>query len=372
MTTLRVVLETLVVSPHEALARYTRELTRALIRTAPVDCDVDGIASVTSAQASEILRRDLPGIAGLHNTAVGGRELAIAWQLGLVGSSGSGLVHSPSLLAPLRRHSRQHGDQFSVTIHDVLPWTHPEWVPTSTIVLQKALLRRARKHADAVIVPSHTVAGQLADLTDLGDRIRVIPGAGRSNLNVPLDADERADRLNLPGAYILTSGSLHPREGVIELIEGLSSSGVAVPLLVLGAEQPPVGDAGSAPFPGSDIRFLGELDDANRSVVLSRAAAFVFPSRDDGFGAPILDALAFGIPVVHSNAPALLELTGDHAVIVNIVEAPDYGAALAEATAAMLADSHRRRLLEVSTADRVRLFSWRDTAEQVWRLHAEL
>ncbi|MEL4319033.1 glycosyltransferase family 1 protein [Leifsonia sp. YIM 134122] len=372
MTTLRVVMDALVASPSDALARYTTELTRALIATAPQDCDVEGITSSTTNEVEARLTSALPGISAVHSATLGSRELAIAWQLGVVGSSGSGLVHAPSLMAPLTRHRRDNGDQISVTVHDVFAWTRPESIGATSVAGTKALLRRARKHADAVVVPSHAVAEQLAEISDLGDRIRVIPGAGRPMLSVPSDGDARARSLGLPSSYIVASGSLDPREGLESLATGLARSGLGVPLVVLDAGGPEARQDAPEALHSPDVLFLGDIDDADRAIVLSRSQLFVLPTIDDGFGAPLLDALRLGIPVVHSDAPALIELAGDAGVSVDRSDPEIYPDRLASAIESLLADDERRSLLGLTGSDRARLFTWRDTGERLWQLHADL
>lgn len=373
MTTLRVVVDPLLGPAPTALGRYTREMTRAIIDAAPRDCDVDGLIAAAADEAQRQIRADLPGLHEIHSGALAPRELAIAWQLGIVGSSGSGLVHAPSLLAPLRRHDRSDGDQISVTVHDVFAWTHPEWLGTAAVAADKALLRRARKHADAVVVTSHALADELAEIADFGDRIRVIPGAGRNGLNLPFDAMERSEALNLPSTYILTSGSLHSRDGIEPLAAGLSRNDIGLPLLVLDAVAPePSGDGAAPEHSLPHVRFLGELDDADRAVVLSRARVYVHPVLDGGSDGSIIDAMRFGIPVVQSDVPALVELSGDATVVVERDDIEGYPDRLAGAIADLVKDDQRARTLGVIGSDRAKQFSWRDAGASIWQLHAEL
>ncbi|WP_271727570.1 hypothetical protein, partial [Bacillus licheniformis] len=68
------------------------------------------------------------------------------------------MIHGTGLFAPLRKHDRRAGDQTVVTIHDVLAWTNPEAMSSTAVAWQKGMLKRARKHADAVVVPTHALA----------------------------------------------------------------------------------------------------------------------------------------------------------------------------------------------------------------------
>ena len=375
MTTLRVVLEPLVTNAGEPLGRYTTELTRALVDAAPWNCDVTGIVSAVADEEYHQIARAVPGIANLEKAYLASRELGVAWQLGIVSSAGAGLIHSPSLLAPLRRHDRADGTQITVTLHDLYAWSSPDSLTPAVALWQKSMLKRARKHADAIIVPSHALAQHLAEVADFGDRIRVIPGAGRTWLELPADAEARARALQLPDDFILAEGTFDEREGIGALIEGVTrSSAIDLPLLVFapaGAAEAAAETHYTRPTDGS-VRILDDLDDADRAVVLSRASVFVFPSLDEGFGAPILDALRFGVPVVHSDAPALIELVQEAGVRVSRDDAAGYPERLAGAVQALLEDTDLARRLAIVGADRVKAFSWRDAAERVWQLHADL
>ncbi len=376
-TTLRVIVDQMVTPLPNGISRYAEELTRALVQTAPKGCAVEGIISALPAEKVTAVEQALPGLAALHRTTLPRRELSAAWQLGIVPSFGSGMIHSPSLLAPLHRHDREFdATQMVVTIHDTLPWTHPKSLTPTSVAWHKAMLKRAKKHADAVVVPTHAVAEQLAEIVDLGDRVRVISGAVASGLTLPGDADDRADRLGLPSEYILTVGSLDPRRGITALINGLGGTGAPdLPLLVLGPET--WGElslavvADEAGLPENRVRALGYLSDEDLAVVLDRASVFVYPSLQEGFGLPLVEAFSFGTPVVHSDDPALLEVAGGAGIAVERGK-KGYGERLADAVSSVLTDTERAGHLRIVGQDRARAFSWRDSAERVWALHADL
>ncbi|WP_223170900.1 glycosyltransferase [Microbacterium sp. NIBRBAC000506063] len=110
-------------------------------------------------------------------------------------------------MAPLVKHDRLHdNDQTVATIWDLRAWERPEALPKSTVAWQRGMLRRAVRHADAVVVPSHAMAARLGALAGLGDRIRVIAGAPPERLSVPSDAARRRADLFLPAEYVVLSG----------------------------------------------------------------------------------------------------------------------------------------------------------------------
>ncbi|WP_374947993.1 glycosyltransferase family 4 protein [Agreia sp.] len=380
MTTLRVIIDQMVATVPGGIGRYTEELTRELIATAPRGCDVEAIVSkVPKDELDGILTR-LPGLAELTTLGLPRRELARAWQHGFAtGARGRGMIHATSLLAPLRKIDRTEsiGEQVAVTIHDVVPWTHPETLTPHGVAWHKGLARRARRYADAIVVPTHTVASELADIMKFGDRIRVIGGAVSSHLVLPDDPEARAEALDLPADYILTVGTLEPRKGLAPLIRALADPGAPdFPLLIVGPKgwgdldvARLVAEAGLAP---DRVRVLGFLSDSDLALALDRASLFVFPSLAEGFGLPVVEAMHFGTPVVHSDAPALLEVTAGAGIVVARDDAAGYPERLAEAMASALADPELYERLSVAGYDRAQAFSWRDSAEKVWQLHADL
>ncbi|TFC27321.1 glycosyltransferase family 1 protein [Cryobacterium sp. TMT1-3] len=380
MITLRVVVDQMVAPVPGGIGRYTEELTRALIASAPAGCDVEGIVSSSTPAEYELIEAALPGLGNLHKTSLARRELAAAWALGVTASSGTGLIHAPGLLAPLRRHNRaEDGTQIAVTLHDVLAWTHPSSLTPATVAWTKGMLKRARKHADAIVVPSHAVARQLTEIMNLGDRVRVIGGAVGRGLVLPAIplVEERLQALDLPSQYLLTSGSLDPRKGVTALITALGLPGAPdLPLIVLGPDTwgeldlaSVADEAGLAP---GRVRALSGLSDSDLAVVIARASVFVYPSLEEGFALPIIEAFHLGTPVVHSDAPALLEAAGDAGVAVERSDPKEYPGRLLEAINRVLGDSVLRNRMSIFGGDRSRAFSWRDSAERVWQLHADL
>ena len=378
MTTLRVIVEQMISPVPGGIGRYTEELTRQLIVTAPDDCEVEGVVCASTPEKYASVLARLPGLASLYNTTLPRRELAAAWQLGLTSLPGGGMVHAPSLLAPLRRHDRATDqNQVAVTIHDVVPWTHPETLTPHGVTWHKVMAKRARKHADAIIVPTHAVARSLSEIIDFGDRVRVIGGAVSSELRLPMNAEARAADLDLPSEFILTVGTLEPRKGLTALISGLGLPGAPdLPLLIVGpqgwGELDVAAVADEAGLAEGRVRALGFVSDSDLALVLSRATVFVYPSQAEGFGLPLLEAMSFGTPVVHSDAPALVEVAGDAGQVVALNDAAGYPERLAAAIARVVSDSDLNATLRLRGLDRAKAYSWRDSAERVWQLHADL
>jgi glycosyltransferase involved in cell wall biosynthesis len=379
MTTLTVIVDPMLSHSSGGVGRYTEELTRELVRVAPPGCDVAAMVAASREDDLARLKMLLPGIGHVHTSRLRSREFAVAMRFGLGSIKGKGMVHSTSLLAPLGRHDRLNNDsdQIVVTIHDVAAWTHPELLDPKRVAWEKAMVRRAQRFADAVVVPTHSVASQLGDTLPFGDRIRVIGGAVSSKLQLPVDADERAHRLGLPERYLLSVGTLEPRKGLPALISALGHPDAPdLPLLLVGPRGSAdlevarlAAEAGLAP---DRVRNLGFLADPDLAVVMSRANVFVFPSLAEGFGLPLVEAFHFGTPVIHSDEPAVLEVSAGAGIAVPRDDAEGYPARLAAAIADVIERPDLAQQLHFQGLDRARAFSWSDSAHKVWQLHADL
>ena len=377
MTTLRVILDEVTAAPAGGMARYAEELTRQLIATAPRGSNVAGIVSASSEADYERLLDRLPGLTGLSKSRLGRRELAAAWQHGFTRLPGTGMVHATSLLAPMSRHDRTdaRSTQIAVTVHDAVAWTDPELLSSHQLAWNRAMTKRAERFADAVVVPTHAVADELAERFDFGDRLRVIGGAPSSRLRPVGDAAERRERLAVGDDYLLAVSGFDPRKGLDALIGALAEV-PDVPLVVVGAgdgaAESVAAVAAEAGIPVGRVIVLELLEDDDLAAVLQGASLFVQPSRAEGFGLAMVEAFAFGLPVIHSDAPALVEVAAEAGVVVARGDAEGYPSRLAEAIRTVREDSGLRERLSVAASDRARAFSWRDAAEKVWQLHADL
>ena len=353
---LRVVLDQLVHVVDQDQAWAALDLTRALVDTAPSGCDVEAIVPAQGEVA-------VPGLSGVHRLSLARRELAASWQMGIAPGIGGGLIHSASLMAPLVRHDRVHdNDQTTVTLWDLRAWDSPETLAKSAVSWNRAMLKRAAKHADAVVVPTHTIGARLAEIAKLGERIRVIPGAAPTGFVVPLDAAQRRATLTIPDRYIVVTG----RPATIEagFRAALAAGADAVVLDAAEGAEPKLAEiAAASGLPESRARIRSALPVEERAAVLAGAAAFV--ATDDVAAWPwrAVEAMTLGVPVVALDTGVHRDVVADGGAIV---AADDVEDAVVDATG-----SGARRL-SVLAADRSRAFSWHGAGERVWGLHADL
>lgn len=353
---LRVVLDQIASVVDADEARAARDLVVGLIETAPTDCTVEAIVPSGASL-------DIDGVASVRPLGLRRRELAASWQLGIVPGVGGGLIHAPSLMAPLVKHDRVHDhDQTAVTVWNLSAWEAPSTLPKSTVAWQRGMLRRAAKHADAVVVPSHAMAERIGEIAKLGDRVRVIAGAPPTGFAIPADAASRRESLSLPLRYVLLSGSAE------ELEHGFRAAAAAdVDAVVLDAaegSEPGLADAAAAAgLSERRAHVRGTLSDEDRAAVLGGASAFVATSMRSAWPWRAMEALALSVPVVAADSGVHRDAIAEGGALVAPQEIPD---ALADAVGV------GELRLRVLAGDRAKAFSWASSAERVWALHADL
>lgn len=237
-----------------------------------------------------------------------------------------------------------------LTVHDLAFLDAPEELPPSDRELPE-LVRRSVQRADMVCTPTEAVARVVADRLDVPrERIAVTPlGVDAAWFAARPPSDPMRRRLGLPAQYVLFVGADGPRKGLDRLLRAHAAAPALPPLVVAG------------PGPSStDSRVLrtGYLSDVDLRGVVAGASVLALPSRDEGFGLPVLEALACGVPVVCSDVPALREVSGGHADLVPVGDVD----ALAEAlvNAVEVAPSSSEQAARRAHASE---FTWRSCAQ---------
>jgi glycosyltransferase involved in cell wall biosynthesis len=336
-----VIAEQLLAPVPGGTGRYTAELLRALAGTAPAGWEVSSVV----ARHADAEKAQVEGVSGPRVLPLPPRALIAAWQLGLPYRPAGDAVHAPTPLAPPRGRT-------SVTVHDTVPWTHPETLTPRGVSWHRAMITRAAQRAAGLVVPTQAVADDLRRWVPVSVPVHV---AGHG---VAKALEHGETTLELPERYVLAVGTIEPRKGIDVLVEAMDE--LDVPLVLAG--QP--GWGGVEPD-SAKVRVLGRLPDSDLAAVLRRAAVLAAPSLAEGFGLPVLEAMAAGVPVVHSDAPALVEVAGGAGRCVPRGDAKALAAALRDVLfsptlASSLAAAGRSR-----SAD----FSWKRAAEAVWSVH---
>jgi glycosyltransferase involved in cell wall biosynthesis len=303
-----------------------------------------------------------------------GRPARIAWTQLLAGRAarraGAGLLHGVHYELPLRAGLPQ-----VVTVHDLTLLTHPEWHEAGKVRYFGWALRRAVAAATRVLCVSATTAADLADRLEVpGDRVDVTPlGTDLEPASEERVADLRA-RHGLDGPYLLGLGTVEPRKDLPTLVRAFAALAGELPhRLVLaglaGWGSGALAEAVAASGVADRVLLTGYLPEADKAALFTGADVFAYPSRYEGFGLPVLEAMACGTPVVTTTGGSLPEVAGDAAWLVD----PGDTDALAAALAKLATDPAARQAAAARGRDRAATFTWdRCAAQTVAAYHRAL
>jgi len=273
------------------------------------------------------------------------------------------LCHSPT---PLRLPA---SGKSIVTVHDLFFLEAPEKADREARVRFLRRTEDSLRSADGVITVSQFSAGEIESRFHLpADKVKVIPhGLNPVFEEAPTAAEAGVirSRLDLPGEFLLFVGALEPRKNVPALIEALAivhARRGRLPLVLVGrsgGDEIKVEEAVERRGLQEWVRRPGYLSDMEIRALYGAASALVFPSLGEGFGLPLLEAMACGLPAAVSGVSALPEIGGDAAVYFNPADPEDIARTVME----LLDDEPRRADLRLRGPRRAGLFRWRKTAE---------
>jgi glycosyltransferase involved in cell wall biosynthesis len=272
--------------------------------------------------------------------------------------AGASVVHTQYNLSPLV------GRRGVTTIHDVSFFVGPEWFGAKDRALLRSMIPATVRRAAVVLTVSETSKSEIERYVPASrGKVRVTYNALGDNI-APLASEDAASivrgRLGIAGAYLLTVGTRWPRKNMGLAIEAAAK---------LGSKIVVAGKAGwgEGSF-GGDVVFTGFVSDQELTALYQCAELYLAPSRHEGFGIPLLEAWACGCPVVCSTGGALPEVAGDAALVVESWDAQEW----ADAIRGLLADSSKLEAFRQRGRERLKLFSWKDTAEKTVAAYREV
>ncbi|MGC8628104.1 MAG: glycosyltransferase family 4 protein [Acidimicrobiales bacterium] len=280
------------------------------------------------------------------------------------------VVHAPSLAV-----LPSHGKPLVVSVHDAAPVLFPEAFTPRGRWFHAMGLRATAKRADLVITGSEAAAAELVEHTALRpERVRVVPyGVDRTGPD-----PQALERFGLDGVnYVLWVGSLEPRKGVGTLVAAMarllkSNAALSGTSLVLagyaGWQNASLLAKEDLAQLGPALRRLGRLSARELAALYSGAAVFAFPSLHEGFGLPVLEAMAAGAPVVASDIPSLREVSGGAAMLVPARDVEAWAEAL---EALLLRPALRAEMAEAGRQHASR-FSWEATVAATLDVYREV
>ena len=255
------------------------------------------------------------------------------------------VLHCPTYRAPVTGRT-----PVVVTVHDLAIFRHPEAFNRWSRLYAPILVPRALRAARRLIAVSEFTKRELVDVLRIpAERIRVVPNA--------VDDVFAPRGTSASGEYVLTVGTLEPRKNLPRIVEATRRLGVE--LRVVGARG-----WGGVAANGDGVRWLGRVADEELAALYRGARVVAYPSLYEGFGIPVLEAMASGAPVVTSRGGAMEELADGAAVLVDPLDPTAIAAGIERADAER--DELSRRGIE-----RARGFSWSAVADATVAVYRE-
>ncbi len=264
-----------------------------------------------------------------------------------------------------------------VTIHDLVPLVMPQTCACSvqSQVTHRTLVRLVAKRAAHIIADSDCTRRDVIEHYGVSpDRVSTVYLAASDAFRPVEDPNQLQnvrEKFELPERFILYVGTLEPRKNLVRLIgayrRAMPSLG-DVPLLIgggLGWKYEEILGAAKDPCLAGRVRLLGRIPDEDLPALYSLATVFVFPSLYEGFGLPVVEAMACGCPVITSRTSSLPEVAGDAAVLVDPLDEDEIARAMVD----VVSQEGLRRALSNKGLAQAAQFSWRRCAQETLEVY---
>ena len=270
---------------------------------------------------------------------------AVWYPFALGRRRGADVLHCPTYRGPVKSTL-----PLVVTVHDLAVFRHPEAFNRWTRTYSPHVVPRVLAAARRIVAVSEFTRRELVELLRVPDeKIRVVPNG--------VDDGFAPDGPAAAGDYVLAVGTLEPRKNLARLVEAMRRS--EVELRVVGARG-----WGNVDVVKNGVRWLGEVSDAELARQYRGARCVAYPSLYEGFGIPVLEAMACGAPVVTSRATAMAEVADGAAVLVDPSDPGDIAAGIERAVA-------QRDELVARGLERARAFRWDAVADATVAVYRE-
>ncbi len=262
-----------------------------------------------------------------------------------------------------------------VTIHDLIFWRHPEFYKPIDVALYKWKLRHTCREATRFIAISECTKLDLMELCGVAeDRIEVVYQSCGTRFRTPVSDEEKSfvrRRYSLPPRYILSVGTIEKRKNALLAVQSLERLPEDVHLVLVGRAtayaQTVTGYAHNHRLT-ERLHIISDMGNADLPAVYQMAEAFVYPSRYEGFGIPIIEAIQSGVPVVAAKGSCLEEAGGPDSLYVD-ADRPDE---LAAAVLQMLPGADFREARIARSRDYISRFENTATAQKVMEVYEKV
>ena len=283
----------------------------------------------------------------------------------IVNRGGFDLFHTPDHILPLLPIKCRK----VITVHDLSFVNHPELFTAGKRSYKQLMTPLSLKRADRIIAVSQNTKNDIVKLykTDPGKVTVVYNGVGEEFCEVESKdvLSEARKKYELPDKYILFVGTIEPRKNIINLIKAYKKSGTDLILAIVGKKGWMSDSIIKEITSDNRILWLDTVGSKDLPALYSMADLFVYPSLYEGFGLPVLEAMACGTPVITSNVSSLPEVAGDAAVLVD----PDNADAIACAIKNILKNEELRKSLISKGPEQARKFSWKKCAKETLKVY---
>jgi len=335
---------------------YVQELLRAMAGTHAVELVIyEGLAT------------RLPGLdaSGVERIAVRARKYSVAGQIELARRCREDrldVFHSPFYMAPLAASC-----PVVVTVHDLIPFLFPVYSRGKS-ALVKAGYRMAVRKAKHIIAVSHHTAADVQEILGVSSqRATVVHNAAGDVFRPSVDASQLAAleqryRVRQPYVVAASARNWHTKnlEGALKALAMARDRGAQFQTVIYGPEEGIHAAGGSGRWGSLDLRVIGQVASGELAMLFRHAIAFIMPSLYEGFGLPMVEAMACGCAVVASKRGSLAEIAGEGAQVFEPMDVSGMGEAIAE----LLSDEAALQKWKAAALKRSADFSWGKAAQE--------
>lgn len=330
---------------------------------------------------------DFPGNVKKINSRFSGKRVSIKlfWELVYlffeIKKYKLDVFHGPAFFVPLLKPKRC---KFITTVHDLAFLTSPKTFTFSTRLYFFLLFKVSLKLCDKIIAVSNVTKKDMIEHYSIHEEKVLVIHSGISAFYKPTSSEERKKKVllkyNILEKYILFVGALSPRKNVVSILKAYKTYNTylqkqqkkeSITLVLVGKKAWLYDDIFSFIFEnkmGKSVLFLDYVPENDLVVLYSNAELFLFPSLYEGFGFPVLEAMACGTPVITSNVSSLPEVAGNAAILVDPKN-------VEEITEAMIKITHNPKLKEEfikKGKEQVKKFTWKESAQKTIEVYHEL